>query len=54
MLCDVIVGMNIFKRSRGRIAEQLHAQHNERRRARSARDAVLADPMTSVALRTFR
>lgn len=47
--------MNIFKRHRNRPAEQLSAVRGDRRRAAShSREALLADPMTAVALRSLR
>lgn len=47
--------MNIFKRHRSRTAEQLPAERRDRRRdASHSREAVLSDPMTSVALRSLR
>jgi hypothetical protein len=53
--CGVIIGMNIFKRHRSRSAEQYDSGRSDRRRAAShSREALLADPMTSVALRSMR
>jgi hypothetical protein len=46
--------MNIFKRHRGRTTERLHERGERRRSPRHSRDAVLSDPMTSVALRSMR
>ena len=47
--------MNIFKRPRNRHADQLSAERVDRRRAAShSREKLLADPMTSVALRSLR
>jgi len=47
--------VNIFKRNRSRTAEQLDNGRGDRRRVAShSRDALLADPMTSVALRSLR
>lgn len=47
--------MNIFKRSRSRTADQLSAGRDDRRRAAShSREVLLADPMTTVALRSLR
>jgi len=53
--CGVIISMNIFKRHRGRPADQLSAERSDQRRAAShSREKLLADPMTSVALRFLR
>jgi hypothetical protein len=47
--------MNIFKRARNRTADQLSTGRADRRRVAShSRDMVMADPMTSVALRSLR
>ncbi|HZM80800.1 MAG TPA: hypothetical protein VFC19_34190 [Candidatus Limnocylindrales bacterium] len=47
--------MNIFKRRRSRTADQLSNGRGDRRQAAShSREMVLADPMTSVALRSLR
>ena len=47
--------MNIFKRHRSRPADQLGAERGDRRRAAShSREVLLADPMTTVALRSLR
>lgn len=47
--------MNIFKRHRDRTADQRGAERGEQRRVAShSREMLLADPMTSVALRSLR
>lgn len=47
--------MKIFKRARNRTADQLSTGRADRHRVAShSREALLADPMTSVALRSLR
>lgn len=47
--------MKIFKRARNRTADQLSTGRADRHRAAShSRETLLADPMTSVALRSLR